>query len=193
MHPSRSRYFSWGWGLPTLRLLMQSPSKPRKSTETNRRLAKGDFGTYGVLWLSSYHHCWQRHLPAQDFPRAGPRNVEILYGKLGVPQGPVSKDSSLEFLPGPLAWILACTHFLRYSWIYYGLTRHSTYSDTGLQTLDLKLCESKLRELTLTVSPHTCCPHRSCLMNFANSSHRKNMSRCYDAVMYRLYLTAQDL
>ena len=38
----------WGWGLPTP--CRPCPSKHRRYTETKRCLARGDFGTYSVLW-----------------------------------------------------------------------------------------------------------------------------------------------
>ena len=40
---------SRGWGAANPGLLMHSPSKHRKSTETNRCLAKGDVGTCSAL------------------------------------------------------------------------------------------------------------------------------------------------
>ena len=40
-----------GAGAANSGLPVQSPSKHRKGTETNRYLAKGDFGSYSVLWI----------------------------------------------------------------------------------------------------------------------------------------------
>ena len=48
-HPSRSQYVFLGLGAGNSGLPMQIPSKHRTSTETNRCLAKGCFGTFSVL------------------------------------------------------------------------------------------------------------------------------------------------
>ena len=42
--------FSRGWGAANSGVPMQSPSERGASTETNRCLAKGEFGTCSVLW-----------------------------------------------------------------------------------------------------------------------------------------------
>ena len=63
---------------------------------------------------------------------------------------PVSEDSSLRFSSRP--WGIEVLHAYISEdkcWIYYGLTHGSMYLDIGFETLDFKISELKLRELTV--------------------------------------------
>ena len=51
--PAALSTFSRGRGLPTLGCLCKALPRHRTSTETNRCLAKGGFGTYSALWYHS--------------------------------------------------------------------------------------------------------------------------------------------